>query len=124
MLAELAKQDIPAERRREILKRGAFLADILSDADAVEHGPEIDVAMDDLAAIVFTSGTTNQPKGVCLTHRNLVANTMQPAALGTRSPVRQRNLAGGAAPVPQLRDDHRDEPADCGRRDDCDAAPI
>lgn len=77
VLAELAKQDIPAERRREILKRGAFLADILSDADAVEHGPEIDVAMDDLAAIVFTSGTTNQPKGVCLTHRNLVANTMQ-----------------------------------------------
>jgi long-chain acyl-CoA synthetase len=29
---------------------------------------------DDLAAIVYTSGTTGKPKGVMLTHRNVVAN--------------------------------------------------
>lgn len=32
--------------------------------------------VDDLAAIVYTSGTTDEPKGVTLTHGNLAANTL------------------------------------------------
>jgi long-chain acyl-CoA synthetase len=39
--------------------------------------PTVDVAPDDLAAILYTTGTTAQSKGVMLTHRNLVANALQ-----------------------------------------------
>ncbi len=39
--------------------------------------PSIDVKHTDLAAIVYTSGTTDDPKGVKLSHSNLVANALQ-----------------------------------------------
>lgn len=39
--------------------------------------PLVDVAPDDLALIQYSTGTTELPKGVMLTHANLVANTMQ-----------------------------------------------
>ncbi|MDQ3742780.1 MAG: AMP-binding protein [Acidobacteriota bacterium] len=33
-----------------------------------------DLDPEDLAEIIYTSGTTSEPRGVCLTHRNLLAN--------------------------------------------------
>lgn len=39
--------------------------------------PEMNVKAEDTAVIQFTSGTTAQPKGITLSHYNLVANTMQ-----------------------------------------------
>lgn len=39
--------------------------------------PEVDVGYDDLALIQYTGGTTARPKGVMLSHYNLVANTLQ-----------------------------------------------
>ncbi|NUM48305.1 MAG: alpha/beta fold hydrolase, partial [Anaerolineales bacterium] len=39
--------------------------------------PTVRLAPTDLAAIVYTGGTTADPKGVMLSHRNLVANTLQ-----------------------------------------------
>jgi acyl-CoA synthetase (AMP-forming)/AMP-acid ligase II len=39
--------------------------------------PRVSIAPDDLVALPYSSGTTGLPKGVMLTHRNLVANILQ-----------------------------------------------
>lgn len=46
----------------------SFLAFRESEADIAEHAPQ---SHDDLAALLYTSGTTGKPKGVMLTHGNL-----------------------------------------------------
>lgn len=42
---------------------------------------------DDLASIVYTSGTTGEPKGVMLTHRNIMSNVLAVASLFKFSPT-------------------------------------
>lgn len=44
---------------------------------AAPGAPPATVGPDDLALLQYTGGTTGTPKGVMLTHRNLVANTLQ-----------------------------------------------
>lgn len=39
--------------------------------------PMVDVQSEDMAVIIYTGGTTGLSKGVMLSHRNLVANTLQ-----------------------------------------------
>src|SRR5574343_234353 len=55
---------VPVHALSEWLARGATAA----PAEPAAPWPE------DLATIVYTSGTTGKPKGVMLTHRNVVAN--------------------------------------------------
>ena len=57
------------------------LADILRKRSSALGGPIAALRPgEDIAAIVYTGGTTGFPKGAMLTHRNLVANAMQNAA--------------------------------------------
>lgn len=45
--------------------------------DAARTPPRVPVRGQDLAVVMYTSGTTEAPKGVRLTHTNLVANALQ-----------------------------------------------
>jgi long-chain acyl-CoA synthetase len=55
--------------------RTYWLQDVLAEAPAQPTAVEIDPQ--DTACLLYTGGTTGTPKGAQLTHRNVVANTLQ-----------------------------------------------
>lgn len=57
------------------VKKAHMMHNLLTDSGIAP--PAVTVNLSNLAAIVFTSGTTDKPKGACLTHANLTANALQ-----------------------------------------------
>jgi long-chain acyl-CoA synthetase len=63
-----------------------FIETLPDRARHTEPQPAADVAADDLAEIVFTSGTTGEPKGAMLTHGGLLASAHAMASVLSLSP--------------------------------------
>lgn len=69
--------------------------DLLDSSDGA--GDEPDRRPDDIAALVYTSGTTGRPKGAMLTRANLAAN--QDQVLATRLGVTEEDVILGVLPM-------------------------
>lgn len=99
-LAAAQKANLPLNRiillgpHRDPSNRIAHFSSIRSTASPIHHPRPPITPQTDLAFLVYSSGTTGLPKGVCLTHHNMVANILQ-ASYVEGSQWRSRGGADG-----------------------------
>jgi long-chain acyl-CoA synthetase len=68
-------EPIPASDKEATYEIGLTMSRLMEDASI--EPPETNIDYKGIAVIIFTSGTTEDPKGVCLTHADLVSNALQ-----------------------------------------------
>jgi long-chain acyl-CoA synthetase len=68
--------------------------DVAAGGDASRASVSVEVGPDDDATIMYTSGTTNHPKGVVSTHRNILNGVNM---LGVATMLNARMAAAAAA---------------------------
>ena len=91
IVSRLAQAPAGVLRLEDLIGTSGQWAD-LPDADL----PAAEIAPDDPATILYTSGTTGNPKGALGTHRNLTTNIMSSGFAAARSVLRRED----ALPAP------------------------
>ncbi len=78
---EAIKDKTPA--LKHVIERGGDGTFLSFEEMADKKGipPTVEIGMNDVSTIVYTSGTTGNPKGVLLTHGNILTNSMQAGKL-------------------------------------------